>query len=113
MFAADRLRIVHREMHGVVVVSICIVARRVCVRVTLRVWIGLFAGTPYCWAVDEYSPSAFVFNCDMDNNMQCGIVEARYVPESVKVILVLKTHPAGRNVLALFHAEGMQPVHRM
>jgi alkaline phosphatase len=42
-------------------------------------------GTPYCWAVEEYSPSAVVFNCDMSDSNMCGVVEARYVPESVKL----------------------------
>eukprot|EP00959_Pyramimonas_sp_CCMP1952_P440453 9221709-Pyramimonas_sp.AAC.2 len=43
------------------------------------------AGTPYCWAVDEYSPSAFVFHCDFSNGQKCGTVEARYVPQSMKL----------------------------
>ena len=50
----------------------------------MLLWVDA-AGTPYCWGVDEYSPSAFVFNCDFSNGAMCGTVEARYVPQSVSL----------------------------
>jgi hypothetical protein len=40
-------------------------------------------GTPYCWIVDEYNPSAAVVSCDMTNMNQCGTIMMRYTPQGV------------------------------
>lgn len=33
--------------------------------------------------VDEYSPSVFIFNCDLGSELSCGEVLVRYVPEGL------------------------------
>eukprot|EP01026_Neomeris_dumetosa_P082885 TRINITY_DN9542_c0_g1_i3.p2 TRINITY_DN9542_c0_g1~~TRINITY_DN9542_c0_g1_i3.p2 ORF type:complete len:359 (+),score=75.54 TRINITY_DN9542_c0_g1_i3:739-1815(+) len=41
------------------------------------------AGTGLCLAVDEYSPSIFVVNCDFDDDEACGTIVMRYTPQGV------------------------------
>eukprot|EP01025_Chloroclados_australasicus_P027672 TRINITY_DN273_c0_g2_i1.p1 TRINITY_DN273_c0_g2~~TRINITY_DN273_c0_g2_i1.p1 ORF type:complete len:1166 (+),score=206.27 TRINITY_DN273_c0_g2_i1:59-3556(+) len=36
-----------------------------------------------CLAVDEYSPSIFVLNCDFSDTQECGTVKMRYTPKGV------------------------------